>query len=261
MKASATKLISDLSAVIDPALAKQVVESYVEMEQRFVAGDWQPAELDAGRLCEAVSRALLQLDSGRVNHALLPGKIRERLIDEEQKFSHNLSSKDRHHLAKVIDMVYKFRSDRGAVHISKDYSANQMDSVLVLHAGKWIFADLLRLTLKKDEKALAELIAQLVQLEHSIIHVLDGKPMVLIREISAPEEVLVHLSNADGKRLNRAKLREFCTHQKPDTVNAAIKRLIATKDVRVADDGDIALTPNGEKKLIETIMPKLAARR
>jgi len=88
VKASATKLISDLSAVIDPALAKQVVESYVEMEQRFVAGDWQPAELDAGRLCEAVSRALLQLDSGRVNHALLPGKIRERLIDEEQKFSH-----------------------------------------------------------------------------------------------------------------------------------------------------------------------------
>jgi hypothetical protein len=258
---SATKLIADLSTVIDPTLAKQVVESYVEMERRFIAGDRQPAELNGGRLCEAASRCLYQLDTGIVSHTKEVAAIRTALRDNGNGRTHALGPRERVHTTGMIEMVYGFRSDRGAVHISKDYSANQMDSVLVLHAGKWIFAELLRLALKKDEKAVAETIAQIVQLEHSIIHVLDGKPMVLAREISAPEEVLVLLSNADGKRLSRAKLREFAPNQKPDTVNAAVKRLLGSKDIRVADDGNVVLTPNGEKKLIETIMPKLAKPR
>lgn len=261
MNVSTATLISDLSAVIDPTLAKQVVESYVEMERRFLAGDWQPAELNGGRFCEAVSRCVHQLDIGTVTHAHSPGDVRKALLDNGNGRTHVLNPRERIHIAKAIEMVYGFRSDRGAVHLSKDYSANQMDSVLVLHASKWVFAELLRLTLTQDEKALAEMIAQLVQLEHSIIHVLDGKPMVLVPDIPASEEVLLLLANADSKRRSRAELRDLSPLQKPDTVNAAVKRLIAKKDVRVADNGDIALTPNGKKKLIEVIMPKLAARQ
>ncbi|HYE71797.1 MAG TPA: hypothetical protein VEF04_00645, partial [Blastocatellia bacterium] len=74
MRRSAKQLVQELSASIDPYLASAVVESYLEMQQRFLAGDWKPAELDGGRLCEAVLRCLLQLDTGNVDQKKLPGE-------------------------------------------------------------------------------------------------------------------------------------------------------------------------------------------
>src|SRR5829696_9034519 len=97
------QLINELSIVVEPSLAQATVNSYVEMQQRFLAGDWKPTELDGGRLCEAVSRCLLQLDTGTVTSSKLPGAIRNNLLN--QNISHNLGQKDREHIAKVIDLV------------------------------------------------------------------------------------------------------------------------------------------------------------
>jgi hypothetical protein len=128
------QLIQQLSSGLDPANARSAVQSYVDLQQRFLAGDWKPAELDAGRLCEGVTRCLLELDQGTVTHRWLPGKIGDEL--REKSRAHNLGSQDREHTLKVIETIYKFRSDRGAVHISPIYTANYMDSMLVVHATK-----------------------------------------------------------------------------------------------------------------------------
>ena len=255
MKRTPEELIQELSSVLDADLARLTVESYVDMQQRFLAGDWGPAELDGGRLCEAVSRCLLQLDTGVVSDKLLPAKVREVLLDDKR--AHNLNHKDRYHIAKMIEAVYKLRSDRGAVHISPTYTANGMDAMLVLHAGKWIFAELLRLALHHDRKTVGGIIEQLVQMEHSLVHELDGRPLVLAKDATVPEEVLLLLYHAPNNRWSRAKLRSHSTH-KPDTVNVAISRLIQQKDIRVASDGEVALTPNGQKRIREIIVPRLA---
>jgi hypothetical protein len=254
MKLTTQQLIQELATIIDSDLAKLVVESYVEMQQRFLGGDWQPTELDGGRLCEAVSRCLLQMDTGVVSHEALPGQACDTLISKN--CSHILSQKDRQHITQVIRVVYKFRSDRGAVHVSPEYTANYMDSILVLHMGKWLFAELLRLVWNKDRKIIAEVIEQLVQLEHSIIHELDGKPLVLAKDISAPNEVLLLLYHASNNRLSKTSIKEHAVNQKPQNVEVAISRLIKSKDIRLAGT-EVALTPNGQKRIVEEILPKL----
>jgi hypothetical protein len=249
-------LITELGMVVDPAFAAAIVQSYVEMQQRFLAGDWKPAELDGGRLCEALSRALYQLDSGTITHSQLPKELCEKIEDEKNLRPHNLSLADRAHLCKAVSLVYKFRSARGPVHISPVYTANYMDSMLVLHAGKWLFAEFLRIAWKADQQLVADTIAQIVQLQHTLIHELDGKPLVVIPGISAREEILPLIGNAGENRLSRAALRERATHQKPATLNAAITKLLATKELRTAADGDLALTPNGQRALHKEVMPK-----
>jgi hypothetical protein len=256
-----SELIAELSLIIDPAQANGIVESYVEVQQRFLAGDWKPAELDGGRLCEAVARALYQLDGGAVTHSQLPGELCEKIEDANNKRAHNLPGGDRHHLCKAIALVYKFRSSRGPVHISPVYTANYMDSMLVLHACKWIFADFLRLAWKKDQRVIAETIAQIVQLQHTLIHELDGKPLVLQPGIPAREEILLLVGNASTNRLSRVALRERASHQKPATLNAAITKLLASKELRTAENGDLALTPNGQRTLQKEIIPKYAPNR
>ncbi len=248
------QLIQALSTIVDPALAKAVVESYVEMQQRFLAGDWKPAELDGGRLCEAVARSVYQLDSGIVTHSQLPNEICTKL--EDQKAAHTLAEKERHHLVKAIQVIYKFRSDRGPVHISPVYDANYMDSMMVLHVGKWLFAEFLRIAWNQDRQVIAETIDRIVQLEHSLIHELDGKPLVLALGIPAPDEVLLLLNHAAGNRLTRAAIRQQAANQKSATVNAAVVRLIKTKEIRQVEGEEVALTPRGQAHIIKQIIPK-----
>src|SRR5260370_29596337 len=110
MPLSSKQLIAELAKIIDLAFASAIVENYVEMQQRFFAGDWQPSELDGGRLCEAISRALYQLDSGTVTHSQLPKELCEKIEDEQNLRPHSLDLKDRHHISRAIGLVYKFRS-------------------------------------------------------------------------------------------------------------------------------------------------------
>jgi hypothetical protein len=250
------RLIQELSTIIDPALARAAVENYVEMQQRFLAGDWKPAELDGGRLCEAIARCLYQLDTGTVTHNQLPNEICTKL--EDQKAIHNLAEKERRHLVKAIQLIYKFRSDRGAVHISPIYDANQMDSVMVLHVGKWLVSEFLRIAWNQDRQVIAETIDRIVQLEHSLIHERDGKPLVVANGIPAPDEVLLLLNHATGNRLSRNAIREQAANQKSATVNAAIGRLIRTRDIRPLDGDDVALTPRGQVRILKEIIPKWA---
>ena len=202
MPLSAQQLTTELCSLLDSANATAAVESYQEMQQRFFAGDWQPTELDGGRLCEAVARCIYQLDSRTITQSQLPGELCEKIEDVKNQHAHNLSSAERTHICKAISLVYKFRSARGSVHISPIYKADYMDSMLMVHAGKWIFAEFLRLAWKKDKAAIAETIASIVQLEFSLIHELDGTPLVL-DAVSAPHEVLLLLNHAENHRLSR----------------------------------------------------------
>ena len=74
MKITPEQLEQDIAAVVDSSLAQQLVDCYTKMQQRYYAGDWQPSELDGGQFCEAVARALYQLDTG-ITTASLPGDI------------------------------------------------------------------------------------------------------------------------------------------------------------------------------------------
>jgi hypothetical protein len=257
MHVAPQQLIQELSSNVDRSLAEAVVDSYLEMQRRYLAGDWQPAELDGGRLCEAVSRAVYQLDTGTVTHSQLPGELRAKLLDEDKvQRQHNLLISDRQHVMKAIDLVYKFRSSRGAVHISPTYTANAMDSMLVLHAGKWIIGEFLRIAWNQDKKIVAATVEQLAQLEHSLVHELDGRPLVLAPGISAPDEILLLLFHAPGNRLSRADIRLFASGQKSNTLGAAVTRLTRDKLVRCAENGELVLTPLGQKRVMEQIIPK-----
>lgn len=257
MRLTISQLINELSKIINPDLARITVESYVEMQQRFLAGDWKPSELNGGQLCEAISRCLYQLDTGIVAHKKSVKDIRVYLIDEKNIYSHQLKPKDRNHIARAIELTYKFRNQRGVAHISVEHIANMMDSMLVTHLGKWILAEFLRIAWQKDIKVIAETIAQLVQLEHSLIHELDGKPFVLSTDVTAKEEILLLLNHASTNCLSKEKIKEQAPLRSPQAISGAIQGLKESKEIRFTDNNEIAITPIGIKRIMEEIIPKL----
>ena len=258
MPLSKVQLIAELSKNVDPLFASAVMDSYVEMQQRFIAGDWKPAELDGGRLCEGVARALYQLDCGHITHSDLPGKLCDLMEDFSDKRLHTLAEGDRRHLCKAIRLAYKLRSDRGPIHISPSYTADFMDSMLILHLGKWILADFLRLAWTKDKGTIADTVAQIVRFEYPLIHELDGMPLVLHHNVSASVEILLLLNHAEGNKLARGELLRQAKNNTDGALKVALTRLFKVNDIRnTAVSGEVSLTPAGRKRVIEKIIPSL----
>lgn len=257
MKISPEQLKHELAAIIDPFLAEQLINSYINMQQRYSAGDWKPAELDGGQFCEAVARALYQFDSGIVRNDLLPGDISELL--KSKKDPHKLEAKDRDHFCRVLQTTYKFRNDRGVAHISPVHDANLLDATLIMATVKWMFGEFLRLAWNKDRNEVVALIESIVQLEHPLIHEWAGQPLVLSDALTASEEILVLLQHSQSGSYTKGELKQYI-YKDPSTVSNAISRLRANKEVRVNNAGDVVITPLGTNHVHDTIMPKLLTR-
>jgi len=260
VKITPDQLKHDLAAIMDPFLAEQLVNSYTKMQQRYFVGDWGPAELDGGQFCEVVARAIYQLDTGNIAHELLPGKICDQLLDrgKQPPITHILDSNYRIHFCRVLQTIYKFRSDRGVAHISRFYNANHLDAILVVAAVKWMFGEFLRLAWNKDPTEVVTIIETLVQLEHPLIHELDGQPLVLTDALSAAEEALVLLQHSSDGRLTKNELKQFI-QKDPSTITRAISRLETDKEIRISNDGEVVITPLGEQRVSEVILPKLSS--
>jgi len=259
MKINSEQLKRDLAAFIDPSLASQLVDSYTNMQKRFYAGDWKPSELDGGQFCEAVARALYQFDSGVIEHEL-PGKLCDLLLDKGKQppVHHKIDIKHRNHFCRVLQTIYKFRSDRGVAHISGLFNANQLDAMLIASTVKWLFGEFLLLTWKKDRSEVISIIEALVQFDHPLIHELDGVPLVLSNELSAAEEILVYLQHSSSGCLTRNELKQFIKKDQ-STIGRAISKLSIDRQVRMSNAGEVVITPLGQARVYEIIIPKLSS--
>lgn len=254
MKITSEKLVQDLASIVDPFFAKQIIASYSDMMQRYHAGDWKPSELDGGQFTEAISRALYQIDTGVVTDWHLPGDVVKEL--RNNAIRHSLAFKDRDHFCQILQVTYKFRNHRGVAHISPTYTANHIDAMLVVANVKWMLAEFLRLSgWNKDHSQIALTIESITQLEHPLIHELDGKPLVLTTQLSAAEEILVLLLHSSNGRLTRSELKN-AVRKDQSTISRAIYRLDEERKIRLNGAGDIIITPLGQKQVYEEILPK-----
>ncbi len=258
MKIMPEQIKKDLAAIINPSLAELVVNSYLDMQRRYYASDWKPAELDGGQFCEAIARAIYQLDTNNMIDDALPGKLCDKLLD--QRIQHRLQEKDRDHFCRVLRTTYKFRNDRGVAHISPIYNANLLDATLIITNVKWMFAEFLRLAWRKEPNELVATIEAIVQLEHPLIHELDGQPLILATKLSAPEETLVYLHHSSNGRLTRDEIRTF-VRASSAAVTMALNRLENSRHIRISSTGEIVITPLGQKRVLEEIMPSLFSRK
>jgi hypothetical protein len=245
------QLKREIAVLVDATFAEMIVNSYLEMQQRYYAGDWGPAELDGGKFCESVARAVYQLDSGAVID-WLPGVVVSRLQDKG--IPHKLDAKQRDHFCRVLQTTYKFRNDRGVAHVSPTYNANHLDATLVVTTVKWMFAEFLRLAWNKDPNEVATIIEAIIQLEHPLIHELDGRPLVLSNKFTTPEEVLVLLQNSPGGCLTRTQLKDY-VRKSASAVNKAINELCEDRYIRL-NGGDVYILPPGVQHIREIIKSK-----
>ena len=253
-------LVSQISPPFDEALATSLLTEFVDLERRFVLRDWEPATLNGGQFAEVASRIVYHLDSGNLNKRKDLNSCLTYIEDETNSNQHSFRTRrEALHFCKALRLIYKFRSQRGAIHIDPDYTANELDSTLVLSLSRWVMSDLLRIFWNGDPSIVASAIREIIRYPVPAIFEVDGLALVLRTDCSAQEEILLLLHNAGEKGLSRTEIGKAAMIS-ASRVTRVLKTLIS-KDYRQVvkrSDEQYQLTLNGAKRVQDELSEKLS---
>lgn len=251
-----TTLLKELSPPLDSVLAEQLLNEFISLERRFVLGDWEPAELDGGQFAEILARIIYHIDSGNLNR----GKGFDECVTyiENDQVTHQIAPRHSSiHLARVLRTIYKFRSQRGAVHISPVYSANQMDAKLMVENARWLMVETLRLYSRFSQERAAQVIREILQFDVPCVGHFEDVLLVQRTDLTSEEEVLVLLHYAGDIGFSR---KELGTHARCDqsSVTRALQKLTGNQLRQVILVNDrYRLTDLGCKRVREQLSQKL----
>lgn len=252
-------LIRQLCPPLDRQLIESLVAEFNSEERRFVLGDWEPATLDGGQFAEITSRILYHADSGTLN--------RRKSFDDCLKYIEDHSNQNNHsvqphrtalHLGRILRAIYKFRSQRGAIHIDPDYTANELDSTLIIGLVRWVMAELLRVFWKGAQPEVARMVREIVRFPLPAVLTYDDMHLVLRTDCTVEEEILILLHNAGEAGLTRTILGRSIPKSAPSVSRAlATLKDASHREVVERKDGRVVLTPRGSRRIQQQLAPKL----
>ncbi|MEJ2905157.1 hypothetical protein WAE58_22115 [Pedobacter panaciterrae] len=249
-------LIAKLSPPFDHLLATQFVDEFISMERRFIQRDWEPAELDAGQFSEIAFRILYHLDSGNLSCTKEVKDCVRYFINND--VTHLLNRKDVSHLSTVLHAIYKFRSDRGAVHISPTYSPNHMDSKYLIESIRWCMNEMLRIFWNGDREEVAKTIRELLQFDVPCIGVYGDIVVVQRTDLKSDEEILILLHYAGENGFSRKELG-IHSMSSSSSVTVNLQRLCAPNKRQVIQlkNGKYRLTDLASRRIRIELADKL----
>lgn len=234
-----------------------MLDEYISQEKRYILGDWEPATLDGGQFVEAAARILYHQDSGRLERRKKVDDCLKRVEDEKNKNAHNFPQrKSALHICKVLRTIYKFRSDRGAVHIDPDYNANQLDSALLIQNCRWVLSEVLRVFWSGNRQQVAKAIREILEYEVPAVGAYGDQLIVMRRDCTAEEETLLLLHAAGEGGLSRKDLGRF-VKKAQSKVTEAIQALQEEREIIELAPNEFRLTALGVKRVLGELATKL----
>jgi len=248
---NAAAVVSQISPPLDRVLAEALVSEFLDVERRYVLADWEPAMLNGGQLAEVAARLIYHIDSGNLNHRKSVDDCLKYVEDDKSSNSHVFPHRrSALHLCRALRTLYKYRSQRGAIHIDPDYSANELDSTIVVSLARWIVAEALRIFWNGDTSDVARAIREIVRFEVPAVLTIDGLPLVLRTDCTVEEEVLILLHNAGEEGMTRTQVGDAVPKSAP-AVTTALQKLSspALREIVKRKNGTYMLTPNGSRRV------------
>lgn len=251
------RLLSELSPPLDHLLCTQLLDEFISSERRFIQRDWEPGQLDGGQFAEIAARIFYHLDSGNLNRSKSFDDCAKYIENDQVKHTIN-PRQDSLHVIRALRTVYKFRSQRGAVHISPTYEPNHMDSKLVIECVRWVMNETLRIFWTGDREAAAKAIRELLQFDVPVVGVFGDIVLVQRTDLSAEEEILLLLHYAGDEGFSRKSVGRAALWAAP-RITEALQKLVAPSMRQVVQltNGNFRLTDLGSKRVRETLADKL----
>ncbi len=251
MKQQANKILEN---AFGKEIAKNLIDSFVEIQENFFIKKWKIAELDAGHFVESVRRAIeLELFKSFTPF----GKKLPDFNDATIK-SYELASGDETYrilIPRVLKSIYNIRNKRGVGHVGL-VSPNEMDATLILYSIKWVLAELIRLKSKLSIKDTQTIVSEIVERQIELVwEPKNGLKRILNTNISASNKILIHLFEENF--LSENELIKRIEYKNPTDFRKILKRLHTLRLIEYSSTS-CEITPKGiilaEKEILSKKM-------
>lgn len=182
----------DALSEIPDGLRSDLLAAFRKIVRNYREHRWEPAELNGGKLCEAVYTVVLgNLDGGYAPRSSKPKDMVSACRNLEKRPSGSRSN--RIQIPRMLAALYEIRNNRGVGHAGGEVDPNHMDATAVLYMSKWLMAELVRALHRLSTEEATELVEKLVEREVSLIWTMGDKKRVLEQGLTWKQKMLLLL--------------------------------------------------------------------
>jgi hypothetical protein len=208
---------ADTLAAVPSGLRDPLFSAFDEIVRNYRERRWEPAELNGGKLSEVIYNILKGVVDGRFpTRPKKPANMLDACKALEQADGNQFSRSIRIQVPRVLIALYEVRNNRGVGHIGGDVDPNHMDATFVLHASKWLMAELVRIFHNTDIATASATVDALVERESPLVWEVAGKRRVLAGGLSMKEKMLLLLYTSPTPVAEK-DICEWIEHSNPTT--------------------------------------------
>jgi hypothetical protein len=244
-------------AQLPPKLREDLISAFEKIVRNFAEGRWEPAELNGGKLCEAVYTICKGVADGSMpSRATKPSNMVKACRELEEAPKAAAPHSVRVQIPRILLGLYDIRNNRNVGHVGGDVDPNHMDAMFVLQNAKWIVAEVVRVLHKMPVEDAVALIDSLVEREVPLVWKVGDKRRVLDPKMSIKDKtlLLLHGSNtpvAEDVVCDWVEQPDLAVYRR-DILRPAHKAKLVEYD---PDSKTVVISPNGVAYVEEKLIP------
>jgi hypothetical protein len=245
-------------AALPTDLADAVETEYRNLLDHYLKEEWDDAQVDAGRFCEAVLRVIEWHTSS--SFTAIDGKSRP-----DRKSVVNKAAQDRSlpptlrlQIPQAVELIMDFRNGRNSAHLGA-IDPNRLDAGTVVQLATWVVAELVRLETQRTPAEVQTVIDELAKPHVPLVQTVGEQPIVLDPGMGAAEKALVLLYQS-GVPIPVDQLRVWAEYGNTTRWrDEVLTRLRAKKWVHVDPEGRVHLLAPGHAEAQRLVTARRAA--
>jgi hypothetical protein len=195
--------ISPASAfgTLPETLRDALLNEFNKIVRNFREKRWEPAELDAGRLCEIVYSIVHGYVSGTMpaSASKPPNMVAVcRALEQGPTTALPGDRSVRILIPRTLVALYEVRNNRGVGHVGGDVNANHADATVVLYGAKWLMAELVRIFHSVSLDEATAVVESLIARVSPVVWDIAGVKRVLTAGRTMKEKTLILLYEVGG---------------------------------------------------------------
>jgi hypothetical protein len=241
-------------------LRNELIACYQEIVRNYVERRWEPAELNGGKLCEAVYTVVDGATSGKfAMRATKPARMVDacRALEGRPALATRVGDRSlRVLLPRLLPFLYEIRNNRGVGHLGGDVDPNHEDAEAVLAMASWVMAELVRIFHNVPLAEAQVAVDSLVQRRHPLVWGTEGTKRVLDPKMGKSDQTLVLLYSEPGW-VQAEMLFQWVEYSSLAMYRSRILKPLHDKRLVEHDveKGRVQITPTGQRRVEDELLP------
>lgn len=251
--------LSSIITNIPQELCDRLEEHYTSLKTSYARGQYEPSELNGGKLCEIVIR-ILEWHTNNGTYTPLGQTIKDfgtvcRSFENKTGYDDSV----RFHIPQILNALYPIRNKRGVAHHAKEVNPNHMDAIFTVSCSDWIMAELVRLFHHTTIADAQRIVESIITKQIPTIWEIGSRKRVISppnKKLSTREKVLLLLYQAYPNSLGLVELFEWTEYGNASRFRDTILKTLHSDDLIHFDEREktVHLSMLGIKE-VETRLP------